>query len=138
MPCTSDHANHNATARYHKEPRQINLLHSIPSHKDIKGNEDADTAAKEAKGWKKAKRRNRKWKELDSGHTAEKQNLGRSRATIKLALEQNISEQWETAWSNEKTGRELYKICPKPTKKVLKIHKGLRKAASALIVQMRT
>lgn len=78
-----------------------------------------------------------KWKEWDSGHTSEKQNLDRSRATIKLALEQNISEQWETPWSNEKTGRELHRICPKPTKKVLKIHKGLRKAASALIVQMR-
>ena len=79
-----------------------------------------------------------KWKEWDSGHTAEKQNLGRLHATVKLALEQSISEQWETAWSNEKTGRELYKICLKPTKQVLKIHKGLRKAASALIVQMRT
>ena len=61
-----------------------------------------------------------------------------SRATVKLALLQNTSEQWETAWSNEKTGRDLRTICPKPTKNVLKMHKGLWKAASSLIVQMRT
>lgn len=73
----------------------------------------------------------------DSGYTAEEQRLGRSRATIKLALEQNTFEQWEIAWTSEKTGRELHAICPKPTKKILKIHEGLCKAASALIVQMK-
>ena len=49
-----------------------------------------------------------------------------------------VVHRWEAAWSSEKTGGELRTICPKPTKKVLKIHKGLRKAVSALIVQMRT
>lgn len=33
---------------------------------------------------------------------------------------------------------ESYRICPKPTKQVLKVHKSLRKAASALVVQIRT
>ena len=33
---------------------------------------------------------------------------------------------------------ELHAICRKPTKKTRKLHKGLSKAASALIVQMRT
>ena len=64
--------------------------------------------------------------------------LGRARATIKLALEQRTLGLWEETWSREKTGRELHAICPKPTKKALKLHKGLCKAASALIVQMRT
>lgn len=114
------------------------FFHWIHSHKDIKGNKDADIAAKEATGWRKAKRRNGKWKEWDSGHIAEKQNLGKPRACIKLALEENILAQWETAWSNKKTGRELYRICPKPIKQVLKIHKSLQKAASALVVQIRT
>ena len=95
-------------------------------------------AAKEATGWRRAKRRNGKWKEWDSGYMAEKHPLERARATIELASEQKTFELWEEAWSNEKTGRELYAICPKPTKKTLKIHKGLCKAASALVVQMRT
>lgn len=79
-------------------------FHWIPSHKQIRGNEDADIAAKEVTGWRRVKRRNLRWKEWDSGYTAEEQTLGRSRATVKLALEQN-TEQWETAWSNGKTGR---------------------------------
>ncbi len=67
-------------------------FHWILSHKDIKGNEDVDIAVKEATGWRRTKQRNWKWKEWDSGHTAEEQNLGKSCATIKLVLEQNISE----------------------------------------------
>lgn len=82
--------------------------------------------------WRRVKRRNRKCEEWDSGYTAEKHVLGRARATIRLALEQKTLELWEEAWLNEKTGRELYAVCP------LKTHKGLCKAASALIVQMRT
>ena len=38
-------------------------------------------------------------------------------------------------WEN---GKELYAICPKPTKKMLRIDKGLCKVASALIVQIKT
>lgn len=113
-------------------------LHWIPAHTDIKGNEEADVAAKEGTGWRRAKRRNGKWREWDSGYTAERHVLGRARATIKLALEQRTLGLWEEAWSGEKTGRELHAICSKPTKKTLKLHKGLCKAASALIVQMRT
>ena len=100
-------------------------LHWIPAHTNIKGNEEADVAAKEATVWRRAKRRNGKWKEWDSGYTAEKRALGRARATIRLASEQKTCELWEEAWSNEKTARELYAICPKPTKKTLKVHKGL-------------
>ena len=113
-------------------------LQWIPAHKNIRGNEEADIAAKEATGWRRAKRRNGKWREWDSGHTAEKHEVGRARATIKLALEQKTLERWEEVWSREKTGRELHAICPKPTKQTLKIHKCLCKAASALVVQMRT
>ena len=38
-------------------------LYWIPAHTDIKKNEDADVSAKEATGWRRAKRRNGKWKE---------------------------------------------------------------------------
>lgn len=76
-----------------KTQGKLVFLYWIPSHKDTKENEDADIAAKKATGWKKAKQRNEKWKEWDSGHIAEKQNLGKSLATVKLAPEQNISKQ---------------------------------------------
>lgn len=36
----------------------------------------------------------------------------------------------------KKTGGELHTICPKPAKKILKVHKGLRKAAGTPIVKM--
>ncbi len=41
-------------------------FHWIPWHKDIKGNEKADIAAKKATGWRKAKKKNGKCKEWDS------------------------------------------------------------------------
>lgn len=66
------------------------FFHCILSHKDIKENEDADIAAKEATRWRRTKQRNGGWKEWDSDHKAEKQNLGRSLATVKLALEQTF------------------------------------------------
>ena len=63
-------------------------LYWIPAHTDIRASEKADVTAKEATGWRRAKRRGGKWREWDSGYTAERHVLGRVRATIKLALEQ--------------------------------------------------
>lgn len=66
----------------------------------------------------------------------EKQKLGRLRATVQLVLECKISEIWKIAWTNNKTGKELYAICPKPIQKTLEGYKNLGKVASALVVQM--
>lgn len=76
----------------------------------------------------------RKW---DSGYTAERQVLERTRATIKLSLEQRTFGLQEEIWSSKKTGKKLYAICSQSTKKSLKLHKGLCKATSALILQIR-
>ncbi len=67
-------------------------LQWILAHKNIRGNEEADIAAKEATGWRRAKRRNGKWREWDFGHTAEKHEVSRARATIKLASERKTLE----------------------------------------------
>lgn len=74
-------------------------LQWIPAHKNIRGNEEADIAVKEATGWRRAKRRDGKGREWDSGHTAEKHEVNRARATIKLASEQKTLERWEEVWS---------------------------------------
>lgn len=47
----------------------------------MKENEEADVAAKEATGWRRAQRKNGRWKEWDSGYAAERRALGRARPT---------------------------------------------------------
>ena len=109
-------------------------LQWILAYINIKG--EADNAAKEATGWRRVERKNGKWRECNFRQTTEM--LRRARATIKLALEQKTLKLWEKAWSSDKICRKLDAICLEPTKKTLKIHKDLCKAASVLVVQMRT
>lgn len=111
-------------------------LQQIPAHKNMKGNKEVDIAAKKAIGQRTAKRNNGKLRKQDLRYTTEKRELDRAKATIKLALEQKILKYWEEAQTRQKKDRELYVIYIKSTKQVLKIYKGLRKDASALVVQL--
>lgn len=95
-------------------------------------------AAEEITRWRRAKRKNRKQREWNSGYIANKHILERARATIKLVLEEKTLELWNEAWSRKKIGKKLHAICPKPTKMALNLHQDPCKVASILIVQMRT
>ena len=113
-------------------------LQWILASQNIRGNKERDIAAKEAIGWTRAKRKNGKWREWDSRHTAEKHKVAQAKVTIKLASKQKTCDCWEEVWWKEKTGRKRLAICPKPTKQILKRHKAFCKAAIALVVQMKT
>ena len=110
----------------------------IPAHIGVDGNERADSAAKEAKGWRKVKRRNGKLIEIDTSHTSPSPNLPYLRSAVKASLTEKLHAEWEDDWHKETKGRTLYKIAPKPSRKVLHLHNKLPKWTSSLMVQMRT
>ncbi len=110
----------------------------MPAYKEIEGNELADVATKEATGWRKVKKRNRKLCEIDTNHTAPQIPLPFLKSTGKPHLTKFLFEKWEEEWQNGTKGRELFKIAPSPTRKVLHIHGKLTKWVRLLIVQMRT
>ena len=60
------------------------------------------------------------------------------RSTRKTWTHKEVHKTWATRWMAEKRGRTSYRYTPKPTKKVLRLHDGLSKRQSALLVQLRT
>jgi ribonuclease HI len=122
----------------HQAGRRIDL-HWIPAHRGIEGNEAADKAAKEATGWRRSRDRNGRMREIDIGATAPKPARveylhSAARRTIRKALHR----EWEETWRSGNTGRVLYRIAPRPSKRVLKLHQELSKPLSSILVQMRT
>lgn len=114
-------------------------LHWIPAHANIKGNEQADTAAKQATGWRTVKKRNQKFQEIGTQWTAPTPpGFPFLRTAINAHVRGLLGELWAKDWASDKRGRELFRIIPTPTKKVLHLHKGIKKWTSALVVQMRT
>lgn len=102
----------------------------IPAHTGVQGNEDADRAAKEATGW-----RERGAPGPRAEMPAELYSL---RSTRKTWTHKEAHKAWAATWAAEKRGRTSYRCTPKPTKKVLRLHGGLSKRQSALLVQLRT
>ncbi|OAQ65570.1 zinc knuckle [Purpureocillium lilacinum] len=102
----------------------------VPAHTGVQGNEDADRAAKEATGW-----RERGAPGPRAEMPAELYSL---RSTRKTWTHKEAQKAWAARWAAEKRGRTSYRCTPKPTKKVLRLHDGLSKRQSALLVQLRT
>jgi ribonuclease HI len=102
----------------------------IPAHVGIPGNEAADRAAKEATGWRADGSR---------GPPAEAPpKLFPLKSTLRRWCKTQTEEAWSAKWKIETKGRATYRHTPRPTKKVLQLHKGLTKRKSALLVQLRT
>ncbi|KAK7177941.1 reverse transcriptase, partial [Paraphaeosphaeria sporulosa] len=102
----------------------------VPAHEGIPGNEAADIAAKKATGWRENGRR---------GPTAgEPSKLFSLKTTLKRRCKQQAEIAWGEKWRKEAKGRATFRNTPSPTKRVLKLHEGLKKRDSALLVQLRT
>ena len=97
----------------------------------------ADKAAKEATVWRKVKTRNGKSVEIHTNHTSTSSNLLFLRAAVKAFLAENLYAEREDDWHREARSRTLYKIVPKPSRKMLYLHDKLLKRISSLMVQMR-
>jgi ribonuclease HI len=102
----------------------------IPAHVGIPGNEAADTAAKEATGWRESSRR--------CPPAATPPKLYPLKSTLKRWCKTQAERAWTAKWRTETKGRATYRHTPRPTKKVLQLHEGLSKRESALLVQLRT
>ena len=114
-------------------------LYWIPAHQGIDGNEQADRAAKEATGWRMIRKRDGKMAEIDTDQTASRPtNLKHLRAMAKQVIAKKIWKEWEETWESETRGRELFKVTPRPTRSVLKLHKCLGRSLSTILTQMRT
>jgi hypothetical protein len=112
-------------------------FHWVPAHIGIEGNERADKAAKEATGWRRIRDR-RQSREVDTNQTAYRPSSYSLVAAMRAVHNSLLLVEWKEGWTNEKTGRELHRICPEPTTKVLLLHKSVPRPFSWLIVQLRT
>jgi ribonuclease HI len=104
-------------------------LHWIPAHKGVEGNEAADTAAKEVTGWSPTG---------DSEPAQAPLDIPILAAAGRTSIRQQSAADWAKQWHEETKGRNVYRICKQPTRKVERLHRGMSKATSSLIVQMRT
>jgi hypothetical protein len=96
----------------------------------ILGNEAVDKAAKEATGWRQHGRR--------SLLADAPPRLYTIRSTVKRRCKTQAERTWTAKWRTDTKGRATYRHTPTPTKKILRLHEGLTKRESALLVQLRT
>jgi hypothetical protein len=96
----------------------------------IPGNEAVNKATKEATGWRKDGRR--------SLPADAPPKLFTIRSTVKRWCNTQAERAWIAKSRKDTKGRATYRHTPTPTKKVLRLHEGLNKRESALLVQLRT
>lgn len=102
----------------------------IPAHTGIMGNEAADKAAKEATGWRESG---------EVGPPAEQPpQLFSLQSTLATWAHKEANKARETKCKADTKGRTTARFTPRPTKKILRLHEGLSKRHSAILVQMRT
>jgi YD repeat-containing protein len=105
----------------------------IPAHIGIWGNEAADKTAKTA-----AKQPLRASQGTPSTSSTTRIKTYHSQATLKTWVMRQARVGWACQWESEQRGRATYKHTQEPTHKVLRLHHGLEKWQSALLIQMRT
>jgi hypothetical protein len=115
--------------RHLKALRQRNWevqIQWIPGHVGVSSNEQADKYAKQAANPPPLKTNPNKamYPVLKS-------------ATLQL-LKASAKAAWKATWASSKQGAHTRLIIPEPTPAVLACHEGLRRAASAVLVQMQT
>lgn len=112
----------------------------IPAHRGIPGNKAADEAAKEVAGWTPdsiwTTRGNRNQNQDQEQEATE--GVYTLITTAKRTINEALLDDWETIWVHGKHGRYLHSPDARPDKKVLRVHKGLPRAISSIMTQMRT
>jgi hypothetical protein len=98
----------------------------VPAHIGIWGNEAADRAAKTAA---RASR---------GAPNVTQSKVYHLQTTLKTWIMRQTRAEWAYKWETEQRGRATYKYIQKPTHRVLRLHHGLKKWQSALLIQMRT
>jgi hypothetical protein len=105
----------------------------VPAYIGIEGNERADKAAKEATGWRKIRDREQS-REVNTGQTAPRPPGYSLVAAMRVVHSSLLLAEWKEGWTNEKTGRELFRIYPELIAKVLLLYKLVSRPFSTLIV----
>jgi hypothetical protein len=104
------------------------VLHWIPGHESIPGNEVADRAAKRA-AMMGARR------QIVPGDIKNRIMLG---AAAKRRIRHEAKAAWEKTWDQSKSGKPTKKLIPRPSRGNLQYWSNLRKATSSILIQVRT
>jgi ribonuclease HI len=112
-------------------------LRWLPGHEGAEGNELADTAAKEA-----AQRASITFAQREP-HTGTPQAARPAiryilAASCRQRLRAGFAAQWQDSWNTNPHGAQIRRIFSAPSKAILALHSGLKRAASSIVVQLQT